>query len=103
MKTAPVPKQLDLRGLAARGAEVAGTVSSEDLPRLTSAGVRRRSGSLALRLSKDEAGRTVVDARINATAVLQCQRCLREMRPLATSTLMACVWSMKKKRAAGQV
>ena len=40
MKTAPLPKQLDLRGLAARGAEVAGTVSSEDLPRLTSAGIR---------------------------------------------------------------
>ena len=40
MKTVPLPKKLDLRGLAARGAEVAGTVSSEDLPRLTLAGVR---------------------------------------------------------------
>ena len=94
MKTAPLPKQLDLRGLAARGAEVAGTVSSEDLPRLTSAGIRLADlAHVALRLSKDEAGRTVVDARVNATAVLQCQRCLQEMSwPLATSTLMACVW-----------
>ena len=58
MKTVPLPKQLDLRGLAARGAEVAGTVSSEDLPRLSSAGVRLAElAHVALRLSKDEAGR----------------------------------------------
>ena len=101
MKTAPLPKQLDLRGLAARGAEVAGTVSSEDLPRLTSAGVRLAElAHVTLRLSKDEAGRAVVDARINATAVLQCQRCLQEMSwPLATSTLMACVWKDEEAAA----
>ena len=101
MKTAPLPKQLDLRGLAARGAEVAGTVSSEDLPRLTSAGIRLADlAHVALRLSKDEAGRTVVDARVNATAVLQCQRCLQEMSwPLATSTLMACVWKDEEAAA----
>ena len=94
MKTTPLPKQLELRGLAARGAEVAGTVSSEDLPRLTSAGVRLADlAHVTLRLSKDEAGLAVVDARINATVVLQCQRCLQDMSwPLATSTLLACVW-----------
>ncbi len=94
MKTVPLPKQLDLRGLAARGAEVTGTVSSEDLPRLTSAGVRLADlAQVSLRLSKDEAGRAVVDAQIKATVVLQCQRCLQGMTwPLTTSTLMACVW-----------
>ena len=94
MKSAPLPKQLELRGLAARGAEVSGTVSSEDLPRLTSAGVRLADlAHVTLRLSKDEAGRAVVDARVNTTVVLQCQRCLQDMSwPLATSTLMACVW-----------
>ena len=80
MKTVPLPKQLDPRGLAARGAEVAGTVSSEDLPRLTSAGVRLADlAQVSLRLSKDEAGRAVVDAQIKATVVLQCQRCLQGM------------------------
>ena len=51
-------------------------------------------------LSKDEAARAVVDARISATAILQCQRCLQDMEwPLATSTLMACVWTDEEAAA----
>ena len=54
MKTAPLPKQLDLRGLAARGAKVAGTVASEDLPRLAEAGIRLVApAQVTLQLSKD--------------------------------------------------
>ena len=80
MKSVPLPKKLDLRGLAARGAEITGTVSSEDLPRLTSAGVRLAElAHVALRLSKDEAGRTVVDARLTqprfCSVSVVCRRC----------------------------
>jgi len=104
MKTAPLPKQIDLRGLAARGAEVAGTVASEDLPRLAEAGIRLVApAQVTFQLSKDEAARAVVDARISATAILQCQRCLQDMEwPLATSTLMACVWTDEEAAALHQ-
>ena len=40
MKTGALPKQLDLRGLAARGVEITGTLSSDDLPRLIEAGLQ---------------------------------------------------------------
>ena len=101
MKTARLPKQLDLRGLAARGAEVAGTVASEDLPRLAEAGIRlAEPAQVNFHLSTDEAARAVVDARISATAILQCQRCLQDMEwPLVTSTLMACVWTDEEAAA----
>jgi hypothetical protein len=39
MKTGALPKQLDLRGLAARGVQITGTVSLDDLPRLAEAGI----------------------------------------------------------------
>ena len=101
MKTIPMPQRHDLRGLAARGATIAGTVSSADLPRLASLGVRLSEPAQAtLRLSQDEAGRAVVDAEVSTTAVLQCQRCLQDMSwPLAISTLLACAWTDEEAAA----
>lgn len=101
MKTAPLPHKLDLRGLAARGADITGTVSLADLPRLASVVTRlAEPAQVTLSLSKDEAGRAVVDAQVSATVVLQCQRCLQDMSwRLATSTLMACVWTDEEAAA----
>ena len=49
MKTGALPKQLDLRGLAARGVHIEGTLSPEDLPRLADSGFAIvESGSIDL-------------------------------------------------------
>ena len=55
MKTGALPKQLDLRGLAARGVHIEGTVSPEDLPRLADSGIGVvESGSAAFDFRRDE-------------------------------------------------
>ena len=58
MKTGALPKQLDLRGLAARGVRIEGTVSPEDLPRLADSGIGIvESGSAAFDFRRDEEAR----------------------------------------------
>ena len=93
MKTATLPKQLDLRGLAARGATVSGTVAPGELPRLHEAGVALAEPLMAsFRLRRDEHSRSVVAAEVKATLTMQCQRCLGEVSvSLTTSSTMACV------------
>ena len=95
MKTATLPKQLDLRGLAARGATVAGTVAPGELPRLDEAGIALAEPALAsFLLRRDESSRSVVAAEVKATLIMQCQRCLGEVCvPLTTFSTMACVWT----------
>ena len=95
MKTASLPKQLDLRGLAARGATVSGTVAPEELPRLEEAGAILVEPLLAsFSLRRDENSRSVVAAEVTATLIMQCQRCLGEVPvTLTTSSVMACVWT----------
>ena len=95
MKTATLPKQLDLRGLAARGATVSGTVAPGELPRLDEAGVALAGPLMAsFSLRRDENSRSVVAAEVKATLTMQCQRCLGEVSvPLTTSSTMACVWT----------
>ena len=95
MKTATLPKQLDLRGLAARGATVSGTVAPGELPRLDEAGVALAEPLMAsFSLRRDENSRSVVAAEVKATLTMQCQRCLGEVSvPLTTSSIMACVWT----------
>jgi hypothetical protein len=54
MKTGALPKQLDLRSLAARGVEITGTLSSDDLPRLIEAGIQVvEPGSATFRFRRD--------------------------------------------------
>ena len=86
MKTATLPKQLDLRGLAARGATVSGTVAPGELPRLPEAGVALAEPLMAsFTLRRDEHSRSVVAAEVKATLTMQCQRCLGEVSvPLTT-------------------
>ena len=95
MKTATLPKKLDLRGLAARGATVSGTVAPGELPRLDEAGVALAGPLMAsFSLRRDENSRSVVAAEVKATLTMQCQRCLGEVSvPLTTSSTMACVWT----------
>ena len=95
MKTATLPKQLDLRSLAARGATVSGTVAPGELPRLDQAGVALAEPLMAsFSLRRDENLRSVVAAEVTATLTMQCQRCLGEMSvSLTTSSTMVCVWT----------
>ena len=95
MKTGALPKQLDLRGLAARGVQISGTVSPDDLPRLAESGIGVADlGSAAFDFRRDEAARYVVAVSVEAKVVMQCQRCLSDMEvPITTASLMACVWT----------
>ena len=101
MKTGALPKQLDLRGLAARGVRISGTVSPEDLPRLAEAGIGIVDlGSAAFDFRRDEEARYVVAVSVEAKVVMRCQRCLSDMEVLiTTSSLMACVWTDEEAAA----
>ena len=101
MKTGALPKQLDLRGLAARGVHIEGTVSPEDLPRLADSGIGIvESGSAAFDFRRDEEARYVVAVSVEARVVMQCQRCLSDMEvPVKSASLMACVWSDEEAAA----
>jgi len=101
MKTGALPKQLDLRGLAARGVQISGTVSPEDLPRLAESGIGIvDSGSAAFDFRRDEEARYVVAVSVEARVVMQCQRCLGDMDvPITTASLMACVWTDEEAAA----
>ena len=101
MKTGALPKQLDLRGLAARGVQISGTVSLDDLPRLAEAGIGIVDlGSAAFDFRRDEEARYVVAVSVEAKVVMQCQRCLRDMEvPITTASLMACVWTDEEAAA----
>ena len=95
MKTATLPRQLDLRGLAARGATFSGTVAPGELPRLEEAGVALAEPLMtSFSLRRDENSRSVVAVEVKAKLTMQCQRCLGELSvPMTTSSTMACVWT----------
>jgi uncharacterized protein len=94
MRKGALPRELDLRGLAAREASISGVATLADLGRLTSAGVGLVApASAAFEFRRDEEGRYVVEAQITAEVVLECQRCLGEMTQLLeTQAVMACIW-----------
>ena len=95
MKIRALPKQLDLRGLAARGVHIEGTVSPEDLPRLADSGIAiADSGSAAFDFRRDEEARYVLAVCVKAKLVMKCQRCLSDMEvPVKSASLLACVWT----------
>jgi len=95
MKFGPLPKDLDLRGLATRGVVIKGTASLEALPRLREAGIGMDALAVAeFRFSRDEELRYVVQTQVEVSLRLTCQRCLEGMQShLATGSRMACVWS----------
>ncbi|MDG2459570.1 MAG: YceD family protein [Luminiphilus sp.] len=94
MKIGPLPTELDLRSLAVRGAQVEGIVAEESLPRLRQAGIEM-AGPVAAAFSfeRDESGRYIVVAAIQATVLMICQRCLGPISlDLNARSNMACVW-----------
>ena len=95
MRNGALPRELDLRGLAAREASISGVATLATLERLVSAGVGLvEPASAAFAFRRDEEGRYVVEAHVKAEVVLECQRCLGEMSQLLeTRTVMACVWN----------
>jgi len=95
MKIVPLPKDLDLRGLAARGVVIKGTASLETLPRLKEAGIGLDAQAVAeFRFSRDEEARYIVETQVEAILTVICQRCLGEMElPLMAGSRMACVWN----------
>jgi uncharacterized protein len=95
MRNGALPRELDLRGLAAREASISGMAALAGLERLVSAGVGLTEPvSADFEFRRDEEGRYVVEAHIKAEVVLECQRCLGVMiQPLETRTVMACVWN----------
>ena len=95
MRKGALPRELDLRGLAAREADISGEAALTDLGRLVNAGVGLAAPAVAaFEFRRDEGGRYVVEAQIKAEVVLECQRCLGEMTQiLETRTVMACIWN----------
>lgn len=95
MKIGPLPKDLDLRGLASRGVTIQGTASIEALPRLCQAGIGLEQLVVGeFRFSRDEEARYLVETSVKASLTLVCQRCLEKMvLPLTTGSRLACVWS----------
>lgn len=95
MRNGALPRELDLRGLAAREVSISGMAALAGLERLVSAGVGlTEPASADFEFRRDEEGRYVVEAHIRAEVVLECQRCLGVMtQTLETRTVMACVWN----------
>ncbi len=95
MKIGPLPKDLDLRSLAARGVVIKGTASLDALPRLSESEIGLEAPVVAeLQFRRDEEGRYVVETSVEATLTLTCQRCLDGMSlPLVAGSTMACVWN----------
>ena len=80
MKTGALPKQLDLRGLAARGVQISGTVSPDDLPRLAESGIGIVDlGSAAFDFRRDEEARYVVAVSFESPWAI-IRGCLRILR-----------------------
>jgi uncharacterized protein len=90
MKIGPLPKDLDLRSLAARGVVIKGTASLDALPRLSESEIGLEAPVVAeLQFRRDEEGRYV-----EATLTLTCQRCLDGMSlTLVAGSTTACVWN----------
>ena len=95
MKPGTLPQEVDIRALAARGAEVAGSITEEDLPRLLGSDVSLcEPADVLFKFSRDDEGRYTAEITLLGVLQLKCQRCLCEMHhPVNVNSLMACVWN----------
>ncbi len=95
MKPGTLPQEVDIRALAARGAEVAGRITEEDLPRLLGSDVSLcEPADVFFKFNRDDEGRYTAEITLLGVLKLKCQRCLCEMDyPVNVNSLMACVWS----------
>ena len=95
MKPGTLPREVDIRALASRGAEVVGSITKEDLPRLHGSGVGLCGPAEVLfKFNRDDEGRYTAEITLLGTLNLKCQRCLCPMdHPVKVNSLVACVWS----------
>jgi uncharacterized protein len=98
MSSSALPRQADLRKLAAASATVEGCVCFRELSRLQSVLMQTEgSVNVTLKLSADDEGYRTVKGRIAARAVLQCQRCLGPVElDLDVPVMLAMVWAEKE-------
>lgn len=95
MSYAPLPGQVDVRKLAAKGAEISAQVRVSSLPRVVDM-LANAEGSVAvtLRFYIDEDHKRRVDGHLSAQLEVICQRCLEPMPlQLETAFALGIVWS----------
>ncbi|WP_426417816.1 YceD family protein [Aestuariirhabdus sp. LZHN29] len=77
MLTETLPKKIDPRKLARKGAHLSGTIDLDDLKRLQDYLADSEGAVTAsLRFDRDEQGFFVIDAKMSAPVTMICQRCL---------------------------
>ena len=95
MLTEPLPSTLDVRKAAARGVSISGALKPLDLQRFRAllagdAGLIQAD----LAFSRDEEGRSVVHAVIDAQVEVTCQRCLQPMAlAFGSDSTLGIVWN----------
>lgn len=98
MLNSALPKQADLRRLAAGSASVTGQVALADLARLE--GVLSNSSGVvdvSLQLGVDEEGYRSLTGKISAALHVECQRCLESVRlEVEAPVSLALVWAEKQ-------
>ncbi len=94
MSKEPLPRTLDVRRVAARGATVRGVLQPVDLPRFRALLAADEGGiEVELSLSRDEENRYLANVSVRAEVTVTCQRCLEPM-PIVLSgdTTLGVVW-----------
>ncbi len=94
MSNEPLPRTLDVRRAAARGATVRGLVQPVDLPRFrTLLAADEGAIEVVLSLSRDEENRYLANVSVRAEVTVTCQRCLEPMPIVLTGdTTLGVVW-----------
>ncbi len=91
----PVPQQLELRKLAARGTEIVGDIPLLKVPRFCSMLVGD-SGvvTIELKIGLGESRRPIMTGQIRTSVQVECQRCLQPMSlELKADVKLVFVWS----------
>lgn len=98
MSSSALPRQADLRKLAAASATVAGELGFPALPRLQPLLLESEGkAQVSLVLSQDDEGYRSITGRIAARATVQCQRCLGGLElELDVPVSLAMVWAEKE-------
>ena len=96
----PLPRTLEVRKAAARGASVKGSLELAELPRFRPLLADDKGYvQAALAMSRDEEHHSIIEVEIEAEVSVICQRCLEPMTiPLASSNRLAVVWTDEQAR-----
>jgi uncharacterized protein len=100
MSNDPLPRALDFRKAAARGARLGGCVAPADLPRLRQM-LANDDGEVRAEFAfrVDDQGRCLAHVTVRARVSVECQRCLRVLeREVTAESVLAAVWSDEQAR-----